>query len=94
MSLPSVSQLLDDLIGPGNGMTGGSQRRVRRIPSRDDTASAQVQVTDPPDPPLLADDAVILGLGEVEPAILVVDLLACAVDAADYTHSVSAKSFT
>lgn len=71
-------------------MTGGSQSRVGRISSRDNTASAQVEVLDTPDPPLFADDAVSLGLLEVERVILLaVDLLACAVDAADYTLRVS-----
>lgn len=74
-------------------MTGGSQRRVRRISSRDDTASAQVQITDPPDPPLLADGAVLLGLREVKLGILVKNVLACAVDAADCKLRIS-KLFT
>lgn len=90
MSLPSVVPLADDLVGPSNGMTSGSQRRVGRISSRDDTASAQIQVVDPPDAPLFADDAVLFGLLEVELAIfLAAELLACAVYTADYTFLVS-----
>lgn len=72
---------------------GGSQRWVRRISSRNDTASAQVQVTGTPDQPFLADDAVLLSLREIELALLVQDLLTCAIDAADYTIRIS-KSFT
>lgn len=90
MPLPSVLPLPDNLVGPSNGMTGGSQRRVGCISSRDDTASAQIQVVDPPDPSLSADDAVLLGLLEVELTILLTaDLLACAVETADYVLLVS-----
>lgn len=70
-------------------MTGGSQRRVRCVSSRNDTAPAQVQVMDSPNQPSLADDAVLLSLREIEAAILVFDLLACAIDTADYAIRVS-----
>lgn len=68
-------------------MTGGSQSRVGRISSRDHTASSQIQVVDPPDQPLPAHDALLLGLHEVDLAILVLDLLACAVYAADFMYT-------
>lgn len=70
-------------------MTGGSQRRVTRISSRNDAASAQEQVIDPPDLPVLVDDALLPGSPEVKVAEIVSDLLARTVDAADCTIRIS-----
>lgn len=78
-----------DILSPGKGVTCRSQRRVRRITSRDDAASAQEQVIDPPHPSSPADDAFLLGLRDVDVVSVIFDRMTCAVDAADCTPRIS-----